>query len=61
MIKAVIEYKDGTKIAVKKKSYIELADYMEQEMEKGAIGCEAKTESGNTVKSREYALMRRAG
>ena len=61
MIKAVIEYKDGTKIAVKKKSYVELADYMEQEMEKGAIGCEAKTESGNTVKSREYALMRRAG
>lgn len=61
MIKAVIEYKDGTKIAVKKKRYVELADYMEQEMEKGAIGCEAKTESGNTVKSREYAFMRRAG
>ena len=29
MIKAVIEYKDGTKTIVKKKSYIELADYME--------------------------------
>lgn len=61
MIKAVIEYKDGTKMTVKKKSYIELAEYMEQEMERGAIGYEAKTESGNTIKSREYALMRRAG
>ena len=60
MIKAVIEYKDGTKTIVKKKSYIELADYMENERENGAIGYEAKTESGNTIKSREYAFIRRA-
>ena len=53
MIKAVIEYKDGTKIAVKKKSYIELADYMENERENGAIGYEAKGDGG-TIKSREY-------
>ena len=59
MIKAVIEYKDGTKQTVKKKSYIELADYMEQEMEKGAVGYEAKGDGG-TIKSREYAYMRRA-
>ena len=58
MIKAVIEYKDGTKIAVKKKSYIELAEYMEQEMEKGAIGYEAKGDGG-TFQSRENRPGRR--
>ena len=57
MIKAVIEYKDGTKQTVEAKSYIELADYMEQEREKGAVGYEAKTENGNTIKSRGYVYM----
>lgn len=60
MIKAVIEYKDGTKQTVKMKSYIELADYMESERENGAVGYEAKSEGGSTIKSREYAFIRRA-
>ena len=59
MIKAVIEYKDGTKQTVKMKSYIELADYMESERENGAIGYEARGDGG-TIKSREYRPCRRA-
>lgn len=59
MIKAVIEYKDGTKMTVKMKSYIELADYMENEREKGAIGYEAKGDGG-TIQGREYRPGRRA-
>lgn len=54
MIKATIEYADGTKETVKKKSYNELAAYMEKERDKGAVGFKARSESGNRIQSREY-------
>lgn len=54
MIQATIEYADGTRETVKKKSYIELAAYMEKEREKGAIGFKARSDSGSRIESREY-------
>lgn len=54
MIKATINYSDGTEAVVKKKSYIELAAFMEKEREKGAIGFNARSDSGNRIESREY-------
>lgn len=54
MIKATINYSDGTEAVVKKKSYIELAAFMEKEREKGAIGFKAMSDSGNRIESREY-------
>lgn len=54
MIKATIEYADGTQTVVKKKSYNELAAYMEKERDKGAVGFKARSENGNRIQSREY-------
>lgn len=54
MIKATINYSDGTEAVVKKKSYIELAAFMEKEREKGAICFKARSDSGNRIESREY-------
>lgn len=54
MIKATINYSDGTEAVVKKKSYIELAAYMEKEREKGAIGFKARSDSGSRIEIREY-------
>lgn len=54
MIKATINYSDGTEAVVKKKSYIELAAFMEKEREKGAIGFRARSDSGSRIESREY-------
>ena len=60
MIKAVIEYKDGTKKSFEAENYIKLAEYMEEEIPKGATGYEAKGRDGSTIKSREYRPGRRA-
>ena len=54
MIKATIEYRDGTTQTVKKKSFTELTSYYEAEREKGAVGFRAKGESGSVIESREY-------
>ena len=52
MIKATIEYADGTKEHVKKRSYIEMAAYYEKERERGAIGFQAENEAGEKIESR---------
>lgn len=39
---------------VKKKSYIELAAYMEKERENGAVWLKARSDSGSRIESREY-------
>lgn len=55
MVKGTIEYADGTKEKVKKKSYGELADYYEKQREHGAIGFDAKcVEDDSKMYSREY-------
>lgn len=54
MIKAMIQYADGTETVVKKKSYIELAAYMEKERENGAVWFKARSDSGSRIESREY-------
>lgn len=46
MVKATIEYADGTKETVKKKSYIEMAEYYEREKERGAVGLRAQGNKG---------------
>ena len=46
MVKATIEYKDGTTQTVKKKSFTELTNYYEAEKEHGAIGFHGKSEYG---------------
>lgn len=53
MVKATIEYKDGTTQTVKKKSFTELTNYYESEKEHGAIGFHGKSEYGEFA-SREY-------
>lgn len=54
MIRAIIDYTDGTQEEIKVKSYMELSAYMEKEREKGAIGFKARSENGNRIQSREY-------
>lgn len=53
MVKATIEYKDGTTQTVKKKSFTELTSYYEAEKEHGAVGFHGKSEKGEFA-SREY-------
>lgn len=53
MVKATIEYKDGTTQTVKKKSFTELTNYYEAEKEHGAVGFHGKSEYGEFA-SREY-------
>ena len=59
MIKATIEYADGTEAEVKKKSLLEFLDYYEHEQGRGAIGFRAKSDLGNAIESRECYLVRR--
>ena len=47
MVKATIEYADGTKETVKKKSYIEMAEYYEKARERGAVGFLAQGNKGS--------------
>lgn len=53
MVKATIEYKDGTTQTVKKKSFTELTSYYEAEKEHGAVGFHGKSEYAEFA-SREY-------
>lgn len=59
MIKATIEYADGTEAEVKKKSLLEFLDYYDNERTHGAIGFKAKSDLGNAIESRECYLVSR--
>lgn len=54
MIRAIIDYTDGTQEEIKVKSYMELSAYMEKERKNGAIGFRARSDRGNRIESREY-------